>query len=270
MRSTGSIQGVELQILLDSGSSDNFLQSRMAWFLQLLVEPTDAFQVLVGNGNTLHAEGYINDLLVLVQSQLLKVPVYLFPIAGADLVLGASWLSTLGPHIADYSALTLKFYLVNKFVTLHGVKPTLPTKAQFHHIKRLCATHAIAEYFTLQVHNENSKVEPQWPSHPIYPPTFITYCLNTKEFLPLFRAYHYTDHKTMPFPWLKAATLWKCAHIGTLIAKKNSSSWWSRTCWPRASSNPALVHFLLPFASEEERWHMAFLYRLSCLKCYHH
>lgn len=69
---------------------------------------------------------------------------------GADLVLGAPWLATLGPHIADYSALTLKFYLGDSFVTLRGEQPGLPQPAQYHHIKRLSHTHSIAEYFALQ------------------------------------------------------------------------------------------------------------------------
>ena len=42
------------------------------------------------------------------------------PIAGADLVLGVAWLATLGPHILDYNALTFKFYVHGKFITLNG------------------------------------------------------------------------------------------------------------------------------------------------------
>lgn len=86
-----------------------------------------------------------------VQGHSLQLPVYLLPIAGADLVLGAAWLVTLGPHIADYSALSLKFYLGNDFVTLLGERPTLPSPAQFHHIKHLRLTQAIAECFTLHI-----------------------------------------------------------------------------------------------------------------------
>lgn len=75
------------------------------------MEPAPTFQVLVGNGNCLTAKGYIRDLHVQVQSHLLQLPVYLLPIAGADLVLGAALLATLGPHIADYSAQTIKILL---------------------------------------------------------------------------------------------------------------------------------------------------------------
>ncbi|MCI26600.1 hypothetical protein A2U01_0047797, partial [Trifolium medium] len=82
----------------------------------------------------------------------MELPVYLLPVTGADLVLGAPWLATLGPHIADYSALSLKFYLDGKFVTLHGDKPTLPVTAQFHHIMRLSRNQGIDECYTISFH----------------------------------------------------------------------------------------------------------------------
>lgn len=116
LRFQGSIQGIKLQIPLDSGSSDNFLQPRIAHCLKLPVLPAENFSVLVGNGNCLTAEGYIPNLQVHVQGHVLQLPVYLLPVTGADLVLGAPWLATLGPHIANYSALTLKFYLGDSFV----------------------------------------------------------------------------------------------------------------------------------------------------------
>jgi len=120
MKFQGTINGMVVQILLDSGNSDNFLQPRIANCLKLTVEPTLHFQVLVGNGNSLVAEGLVKHLDVMVQGHSLKLPVYLLPISGADLVLGAAWLATLGPHISHYSKLTLKFYKGNQFVTLHG------------------------------------------------------------------------------------------------------------------------------------------------------
>ncbi|KAI5394535.1 hypothetical protein KIW84_061255 [Lathyrus oleraceus] len=63
---------------------------------------------------------------------------------------GAPWLKTLGPHIADYNALSIKFYVKDTFVTLFGEKHKGPIPAQFHHIKRLHNTKAIEASFTLQ------------------------------------------------------------------------------------------------------------------------
>lgn len=97
------------------------------------------------------AKGLIKNLKVIVQGHQIVLPVYLLPVAGADLVLGASWLATLGPHVADYASLSLKFYLNGTFITLHGDKTSTPTQAHFHHIKRLQHTKAISELFTIQM-----------------------------------------------------------------------------------------------------------------------
>ena len=57
---------------------------------------------------------------------------------------------SLGPHVSDYSQLTLKFYKDNQCVTLHGDQPKLPGPAEFNQLRRMNHTHAIAEVFTLQ------------------------------------------------------------------------------------------------------------------------
>jgi hypothetical protein len=56
------------------------------------------------------AEGVVQKLPLEIQGHMLEVPVFLLPVAGADVILGASWLATLGPHVADYASLTLIFF----------------------------------------------------------------------------------------------------------------------------------------------------------------
>jgi hypothetical protein len=82
----------------------------LARFLQLPIEPAPGFNVLVGNGQSIMAEGQIPQLTIEVQGQVMVIPVFLLPFSGADLILGSSWLATLGPHVADYSTLSLKFF----------------------------------------------------------------------------------------------------------------------------------------------------------------
>lgn len=55
----GHIGNTPIQILVDRGSLDNFLQPRIAHFLKLDFEPAPIFKVLVGNGNSLTSEGSI-------------------------------------------------------------------------------------------------------------------------------------------------------------------------------------------------------------------
>ncbi|GAU35592.1 hypothetical protein TSUD_295280 [Trifolium subterraneum] len=153
LRLTGQVLGKDVHILVDGGSTDNFFQPRLAKFLKLPIEPISNFNVLVGNGHKMTAEGKITNLTVSVQGHEMMIPVFLLPFASADLILGSSWLATLGPHVADYSALSLKFFLNGKFVTLQCTANHTPNSAQLHHLSRLHNTHAIAELYTMYYFN---------------------------------------------------------------------------------------------------------------------
>ena len=61
---TRFIIGQEVQILLDGGSSDNFIQPRLAKILKLNVEPAPQFKVVIGNGQQLECEGQAKQILV--------------------------------------------------------------------------------------------------------------------------------------------------------------------------------------------------------------
>ncbi|XP_073220461.1 uncharacterized protein [Cicer arietinum] len=125
IRFQGQIQGFQIQVLLDSGSSDNFLQPRIAQCLKLTIHEAPQFQVLVGNGSTLTASGLIQDLPVTIQ----------------------------GHTKSTFWALSITFYLNNKFITLRGNQVTEPGQSQFHHIRRLQNTHSIDLSYTLQFHS---------------------------------------------------------------------------------------------------------------------
>ena len=77
MNFSGTINGMAVQILLDSGSSNNFLQPRIAKCLKLPIEPAPNFQVLVGNRHSLVVEGLVKQLEVMVQGYPFQLPVYL-------------------------------------------------------------------------------------------------------------------------------------------------------------------------------------------------
>lgn len=94
----------------------------MVEFLKLVVQPTAPFRVLVGDGNSLQIEGKIEQLKIKIQDNTLSFLVYLLPIAGAKVIMGAAWLETFGAHVMDYRALSLQFFLYQKFVTLCGEK----------------------------------------------------------------------------------------------------------------------------------------------------
>lgn len=150
IRFSGTIGSIPVQVLLDGGSSENFLQPRIAQFLKLPVEAAQNFKVLIGNGQNMQTEGKVSNLMVQIQGHELELHVYLLPVVGADLILGSSWLATLGPHVADYASCAIKFLHQNKFISLQGGLSSKPTQAQFHQLKRMCNTDAIWECFSIQ------------------------------------------------------------------------------------------------------------------------
>lgn len=156
MRFIGSIKGQPVNILLDGGSDDNFIQPRIAKFLQLDIHPTATFKVLVGDGNSLQVEGKVDPLQIKIQGCKLSFPVYLLPIAGAEVIMGASWLATLGAHIMDYRSLSLQFYCDGKFVTLTGDKRQGPQPTTMHQLHRLSSVKSIAECYQLTMESAES------------------------------------------------------------------------------------------------------------------
>ena len=126
----------------------------------MLIEPAPLFKVIVGNGNYMQAEGLVRSIKVDVQDHTIKLPVYLLPISSVDLILGATWLATIGLHLANYQTLQLKFYDQGRFITLNGEPDLRPSEAQPHHIRRLQHTNAIAESYTMQILNLSYPVEP--------------------------------------------------------------------------------------------------------------
>lgn len=114
------VDKLPVTVLIDGDGSDNFLHPRIAKFLKLPVEPAPMFKVMVGSGNYMATEGLVQNVVVQAQGNTLQLPDYLLPISGVDLILGAHWLKTIGPHVADYESLNLKFLHDGKFVTFQG------------------------------------------------------------------------------------------------------------------------------------------------------
>ena len=98
-------------MLIDSGSTHNFIDQVVARKLKCVTRVITGVQVTIANGDTLQsyevckltkweAQGLVQftDFLVLLLKR-------------CDLVLGVQWLSTLGPIIWDFGQLSMKFSL---------------------------------------------------------------------------------------------------------------------------------------------------------------
>ncbi|XP_034198084.1 uncharacterized protein LOC117613593 [Prunus dulcis] len=123
MRVHGNVGKHQMTFLVDSGSTHNFLSSKIA--RKAGINPTGfgKFEVSVANGKKLASDGLCKGVCILVQGVPITVDMYLLPLEGCDAVLGAQWLSTLGPIVWDFSQLQMKFNVGGKTVVLKGVTP---------------------------------------------------------------------------------------------------------------------------------------------------
>lgn len=102
LRFTGYIQHSPMQVMLDNESTHNFIQNSVANFLRLAVEPIPPFSVMVGSGQCLQCAGLVRQVPLSIQGCLLTMDFFVLPMYGSDIVLGISWIATLGRVVTDY------------------------------------------------------------------------------------------------------------------------------------------------------------------------
>lgn len=120
MRVTPKIGACEVVVLIDSGSTHNFISDKIAALLQLPVMCTKPFHVRVANGQTLKCQGRFNNVHLLLQGIPFSISFYSLPLTGLDLVLGVQWLEQLGPVVCEWKMMTLEFQWANKPQLLQG------------------------------------------------------------------------------------------------------------------------------------------------------
>ncbi|KAJ0096004.1 hypothetical protein Patl1_15455 [Pistacia atlantica] len=168
---TGVIQGMDVQVLIDGGSTHNFIQERVARYLNIPIMPSKHFKVLIGNGDTLECEGYCPQLSLKLNNQEFLVDFYVLNLGGADAVLGVQWLELLGRVIMDYKELYMEFQWHGKTVKLQG-EPLLQCQPiQMSQLRKLTQTDGVTSYFHLcalpppiQETNSLCQILTSWPS----------------------------------------------------------------------------------------------------------
>jgi hypothetical protein len=120
MRIEGRVGNHTLTVLIDSGSTHNFINSKIAEELQLPVIPMGPFTVRVADGNRMKCQGRFEQIQVILQNIPFSLTLYSIPITGLDLVLGVQWLEQLGPVVCNWKQMTMDFWWKNQAQTLNG------------------------------------------------------------------------------------------------------------------------------------------------------
>jgi hypothetical protein len=96
-------------ILVDSGSTHNFIHCCIAQETHCYIHAVNNFQIMIANGGSMKCGGHCENVCLQIGDYHLKSHMFAIDMGGCDIVLGADWLRTLGPIIMDFKALTMQF-----------------------------------------------------------------------------------------------------------------------------------------------------------------
>jgi hypothetical protein len=121
MKVEARIQNVDLLVLIDSGASHNFISPKVTSALGLIITPTKARNIKLGDGHKVWTEGVCEGLKMKIGECEIVVYAFVLELGGMDMVLGVSWLSTLGRVMMDWKTLTMQFTCDKKIIKLQGL-----------------------------------------------------------------------------------------------------------------------------------------------------
>ncbi|GAU22407.1 hypothetical protein TSUD_122930 [Trifolium subterraneum] len=120
MKFQGTIHGVEVLVLIDSGATHNFISQKLVHQMDWGVDTTPHLNVKLGNGFQIATQGVCKELEVCIGDFKIKPKLHLFELGGIDVVLGIDWLKTLGDTITNWKQQTMCFWWDKKWTTLKG------------------------------------------------------------------------------------------------------------------------------------------------------
>ena len=138
MRLMAWIGKYEVTLLVDSGSSHNFINANIVRKLGLRGVTVEPFEVKVANGDKLKCEEVVRDVKMNVQGVRITTDLHVLTLVGLDVVLGNAWLKRLGKVIMDFDVMKMEFKLGGKKRTWTALssKEIMPCEANM--LERLC------------------------------------------------------------------------------------------------------------------------------------
>ena len=106
----GYLKKQKVTVLIDSGSTHNFINNKVAKQLNCFIYPAPEFQVMVANGKTIDCSGKCHNIKLTMGEYLLTTPIIAIQMGGADVVLGVQWLQSLGTIALNFHELFMKFF----------------------------------------------------------------------------------------------------------------------------------------------------------------
>ena len=96
-------------MLINYGSTHNFIHFKVWRDLNCFVYPTPKFQVMITDGGTSNCLQKIHNINLTMVEYVLNSPVIYIPMGGANVVLGVQYLQSLGTMAFNFKKKFMKF-----------------------------------------------------------------------------------------------------------------------------------------------------------------
>ncbi|XP_038977535.1 uncharacterized protein LOC120108056 [Phoenix dactylifera] len=161
MRMTAWIGKHEVSLLVDNGSSHNFINPGALQRVGLKGAATEPFEVKVASGEGLKCQEVVKDVWLNIQGVRISADLHILQLVGLDVVLGNAWLRGIGKVVTDYNTMTMEFRLNGrkKMWTALNHKEVLSCEANM--IERLCRGGALC--FAIMMSNQGVAAEGPQP-----------------------------------------------------------------------------------------------------------
>jgi len=167
LRFSGLIVDHQVLILVDGGSTHNFIQDSMVAELGLTPCPTTPLKVMVGNGQFLNCQQVCQAVTLTIQNIAFIIDLHVLPLCGAHVVLGVQWLRSLGPVLTDYTSLSMQFLHNGRIISFKGEDTSTLQPLTSTQLRRLVRTTGDTAYFHLSVTPlDSSPPDTHSPSYP--------------------------------------------------------------------------------------------------------
>ena len=83
-------------MLIDCGSTHNFIHYKLAKDVNCFIYTNLEFQVMIANIGTINCSGKFHQITLTMGEYVLNIPMLSIPMGGVDVVLGVQWLQSLG------------------------------------------------------------------------------------------------------------------------------------------------------------------------------
>jgi hypothetical protein len=133
----GYIKHRKVIILVDSGSTHNFIHRRISQETHCYIHVVNNFQIMIANGGSMKCGGCCENVHLQIGDYHLKSHMFSICMGSCDIVLAADWLRTLGPILMDFKQLTMQFDQEGHQYKFQGITIDSPEIISSHGIEKL-------------------------------------------------------------------------------------------------------------------------------------